>query len=183
VPSLEELRHSFQGGLRCDPRGPAIGEAFNIMVDAVVRELMQLLREEMHLEGEELDEIMETRFAIFYVDDTHIASRDSVFLQKAIGGLVTTFKHVGLETITKMMQAMTCMPSNIRLQLPAESYQRMRTRRTPPAADWDAHTVTCREYRKDMRASSLRHHLADLHEIYQQQVVAEELLYRREGVV
>lgn len=74
MPSLEELRHSFQGGLRCDPRGPAIGEAFNVMVDAVVRELMQLLREEMHLEGEELDEIMETRFAIFYVDDTHIVS-------------------------------------------------------------------------------------------------------------
>ena len=171
-----------QGGSRYDPRGPAIGEAFKSMVDVVVREWMQLLREDMHLEGEELDEIMETRFAIFYMDDTYIASRDSVFLQKATEGLVTTFERVGLETIIKKTQAMTCTPDNIRLQLPNESYQRMRTGRTP-AADWDPRTVTCREYGKDMRASSLRCHLADLHEIYQQQVVAKELLCRREGVV
>ena len=31
--------------------------------------------------------------------------------------------------------------------------------------------------------SSLRHHLADLHKIYQQQVVADELLEGREGVM
>jgi hypothetical protein len=34
-----------------------------------------------------------------------------------------------------------------------------------------------------MRASSLGRHLADLHEIYQQQVVAEELIDRQEGMV
>jgi hypothetical protein len=34
-----------------------------------------------------------------------------------------------------------------------------------------------------MRAGSLGHHLADLHKIYQGQVVAKELLYWREGVV
>jgi hypothetical protein len=34
-----------------------------------------------------------------------------------------------------------------------------------------------------MRVSSLSHHLADLHEIYQQQVVVEELLNERQGVV
>jgi hypothetical protein len=116
------------------------------------------------------------------VDDAYIASRDPVFLQQAINGLVTTFECVGLETNTKKTQAMTCMPGTIRLQLPTESYQRMCTGRTP-AADWDACTVTCRECGKDMQASSLGHHLADLHEIYQQQVVAKELLDRREGVV
>jgi hypothetical protein len=80
------------------------------------------------------------------------------------------------------MQAMTCTPGTIRLQLPTESYQRMRIGRTP-AANWDARTVTCRECGKDMRASSLGRHLADQHEIYQQQVVAKELLDGREGVV
>jgi hypothetical protein len=35
------------------------------MVDAVVREWMQLLRGEMDLEGKETDEIMETLVAIF----------------------------------------------------------------------------------------------------------------------
>jgi RNase P subunit RPR2 len=152
------------------------------MVDVVVREWMQLLQEEMDLEGEEPDKIMEILFTIFYVDDAYIASRDPPFLQKVIDGLVTTFNHVGLETNTKKTQTMTCTPGNIRLQLLTNFHQRMRTGRTP-AADWDAHTVTCRECGKDMRASSLGRHLTDLHEIYQQQVVAEELLDRREGVV
>jgi len=116
------------------------------------------------------------------VDDAYIASRDPVFLQRAINGLVSAFERVGLDTNIKKMQAMKCMPGTIRLQLPTESYLRMRTGRTP-AAEWNARTVTCRECGKDMRASSLGRHLADQHQIYQQQVVAEELLYRREGVV
>jgi hypothetical protein len=116
------------------------------------------------------------------MDDAYIALRDPTFLQKAINGLVTTFDRVGLETNTKKTQAMTCTPGNIRLQLQTKFYQWMCTRRTP-AADWYAHKVTCRECGKDMRASSLGRHLTDLHEIYQQQVVAEELLDRWEGVV
>ena len=61
---------------------------FNIMVDAVVREWMQLLWEEleMEMEEEELDNMMETLFAIFYVDDVCISLRDPVFLQRAIDG-------------------------------------------------------------------------------------------------
>ena len=145
-----------------------MAKLFNIMVDAVVRECMQLLREETDMEGEELDEMMETLFAIFYVDDAYIASRDPIFLQR-------TFERVGLETNTKKTQAMTCTPGNIRLQLLTKSYQWMRIRHTP-AADWGALTVTCRGCGKDMQASSLRHHLADQHEIYQMQVVVEELL-------
>ena len=89
-----------------------------------------------------------------------------------------------------MVPARTCTgssaisgtPGTIRIQLPTDSYLRMRTGLTP-AADWDARTVTCRKCGKDMRASSLGRHLADQHQIYQQQVVAEELLNRREGVV
>jgi hypothetical protein len=77
---------------------------------------------------------------------------------------------------------MTCTPGKIWLQLPADSYQLMRAGRTS-TVDWDARTVTCRECRKDMRAGSLSRHLVDLHEIYQGQVVAKELLNWREGVV
>ena len=154
------------------------------MVDVVVREWLQLLREEMVMEEEELDEMMSTLLAIFYVDDAYIASRDPIFLQRAIDGLVSAFECDGLETNIKKTQAMTCTPGTIRLQLPTKSYLRMRTGRTP-AAEWDARTVTCRECGKDMRASSLAlgRHLADQHQIYQQQVVAEELLNRQEGVV
>ncbi len=136
----------------------------------------------MDMEEEEMEGLMETLFTIFYVDDAYIASRDPVFLQQAINGLVSAFEHVGLETNIKKTQAMTCTPGTIRLQLPTDSYLRMRTGWTP-AADWDARTVTCRECGKDMRASSLGHHLADQHQIYQQQVVVKELLNWREGVV
>jgi hypothetical protein len=58
----------------------------------------------------------------------------------------------------------------------------MRAGRTS-AAEWDAHMVTYRECGEDMRAGSLGLHLADLHKIYQGQVVVKELLYRCEGVV
>jgi hypothetical protein len=136
----------------------------------------------MEMEGEELDEMMETLFMIFYVNDAYIASRDPIFLQRAIDGLVGAFERVGLKTNTKKTQAMTCTPGNIRLQLPTKSYLRMRTGRTS-AAGWDARKVTCRECGKDMQVSSLGGHYADQHEIYQQQVVADELLDGREGVV
>jgi len=69
VQSLGELWRAFQGRPRCDPREPASTKLFNIMVDVV----------------EELDEMMETLFAIFYVDDAYIASRDPVFLLLAAG--------------------------------------------------------------------------------------------------
>ncbi len=172
----------FKAGSGVTHGGPLLVKLFNVIVDAVVRKWLRLLREETVMEEEELDETMATLFAIFYVDDAYIASRDPVFLQRAIDGLVSAFERVGLETNTKKTQAMTCTPGTIRLQLPIESYLRMRTGRTP-AAEWDARTVFCREYGKDMRASSLGRHLADQHQIYQQQVVAEELLNRREGVV
>ena len=136
----------------------------------------------MDMEGEELDEMMETLFTIFYVNDAYIASRDPIFLQRAIDDLVGAFECVGLKTNTKKTQAMTCTPGNIRLQLPTKSYLRMRTGRTS-AAGWDARKVTCRECWKDMQASSLGHHHADQHEIYQQQVVADELLDGQDGVV
>ena len=98
---------------------------------------------------EEIDGLMVTLFAIFYVDDAYIAPRDPAFLQRAIEGLVSAFERVGLETNTKKTQAMTCTPGTIRLQLPTASYLRMRIGRTP-AAEWDAPTVTCRECGKDM---------------------------------
>ena len=74
------------------------------------------------------------------MDDAYIASRVPVFLQQVINSLVSAFERVGPETNTKKTQVMTCSPGTIRLQLPTESYLRMRTGRTP-AAEWDARTV------------------------------------------
>ena len=107
----------FMAGRGVTQGGSLSTKLFNIMVDVV----------------EELDEMMETLFAIFFVDDAYIASRDPVFLQRAIDSLVTTFERVGLETNTKKMHGMTCNPGTIRLKLPTDSYLRMRTRCTPAA--------------------------------------------------
>jgi len=144
----------FKAGRGVTQGGPLLAKLFKVLVDAVAREWLRLLREEMVMEEEELDKMMATLFAIFYVDDMYIASRDPVFLQRAINGLVSTFERVDLETNIKKTQVMTCTPGTICLQLPTKSYLRMRTGRTP-AAQWDACTVTCRECRKDMRASFL----------------------------
>jgi hypothetical protein len=50
------------------------------------------------------------------------------------------------------------------------------------AEEWDSQKVRCHQCNKMMSASSLRRHLADQHEVYQQVVVAEELLGARAGV-
>ncbi len=117
-----------------------------------------------------------------YIDNVYIVARDPVFLQRAIDGHVSTFEHVGLKTNISKMKAMICTPGKIQLQLPADSYRQMRAGSTS-AAKWDTRIITCREWGKDIRVGSLSRHLADLHEIYQGQVVAEEILNWHEGVV
>ena len=44
---------------------------------------MRLLREELDMEGEELDSTIEALSNIFYVDDAYITARDPIFLQQA----------------------------------------------------------------------------------------------------
>ena len=63
----------FKAGRGVTQGGPLSAKLFNIVVDAVVREWLRLLREEMAPgpEEEELDQMMETLFAIFYVDDAY----------------------------------------------------------------------------------------------------------------
>jgi hypothetical protein len=51
------------------------------------------------------------------------------------------------------------------------------------AEEWDSRKVQCRQCSKLMAASSLCCHLADQHEIFQEVVVAEELLEERVAVI
>ena len=120
-------------------------------------------------------------FTIFYVDDAYLALRDPEFLQRALDVLVNLFVRVGLETNMQKTQTMICMPGRIRTQLPTVSYQRM-WRGLVAAEDWDSQKVQCRQCRKLMATSSLHRHLADQHKIYQEVVVAEELLVARVAV-
>jgi hypothetical protein len=54
--------------------------------------------------------------------DAYLALRDPAFLQQAMDVLLDIFKLMGLETNTKEMQAMVCMPSKIWIQLLAKSF-------------------------------------------------------------
>jgi hypothetical protein len=110
----------FKMGRNVTQGSPISDKIFNVMVDIMVREWLQIRKDKSGLEGEELDKMMDTLFAIFYVDDAYIAAWDPVFLQRAIDSLVSTFERVGLETNISETKAMICTPVKIRLQLPAD---------------------------------------------------------------
>jgi hypothetical protein len=133
-------------------------------------------------EEEELLESMATFFVIFYVDNAYLTSRDVGFLQHALDILVDLFERVGLETNMSNTQTMICTPGRIRTQLPTESYRRMRRGRVS-ALEWNLRDVECRQCGKELKAISLSRHLADVHDIYHQAVVAEELLETRPPVL
>jgi hypothetical protein len=116
----------FKAGRGVTQGGPLSAKLFNILVDAVVREWMRLMRETLDDSDGQLAIRVKELFAIFYVDDGYIASRDAKFLQEALNILVATVKRTGLATNTKKTQAMVCMPGKIRVQLPTDSYNRLR---------------------------------------------------------
>ncbi len=155
--------------------GPLSATLFNIVVDAVVWEWMRQLEQDGDYNEEQAAELTATFFTIFYVDDAYLASRDAGFLQHALTLLVDLFARVGLQTNASKMQTMICTPVRIRTQLPSESYQRMMIGRVT-ASEWNSRDVECYQCGNEMKAASLSCHLADVHNIYQQTVVAKELL-------
>jgi hypothetical protein len=113
--------------------GPLSAKLFNILVDAIVRELSWSLKEEGDYKEAELEELMATFFTIFYVDDSYLASRSAEFLQRALDIIIGLFERVGLEINTKKTQTMICTPGRTRTQLPFESYRRMQRGRVTAA--------------------------------------------------
>jgi hypothetical protein len=173
---------AFKAGRGVTQGGPLSAKLFNILVDAVVWEWMQQLEETRDYKEEEVGEYMATFFAIFYVDDAFLASWDAGFLQHALTLLVNLFKRVGLQANTSKTQTMICTPGRIRTQLPSESYRRMQKGQVT-ASEWNSCDVECYQCGKELKASSLGHHLADVHDIYQQTVIAKELLEARPPVL
>jgi hypothetical protein len=160
------------------PRGgPLSAKLFNILlVDAVIREWICQLHDGGIVDPEERDLLMAAFFTIFYVDDAYLAARDPDFLQVALNSLVSLFKCLGLETNVKKLQAMICTPGQISTQPLTNFYLRKQDYGIHTREQWDARMVKYRQCQAKMNPSSLSHHLADIHEIYQQTVVAEELL-------
>jgi hypothetical protein len=77
---------------------------------------------------------------------------------------------------------MICTPSQISTQLSTGSYHHRNGYGSHTREQWDARRVECRQCQAKMNTSSLSCHLVDIHKIYQQTVVAEELLDDQAGM-
>jgi hypothetical protein len=127
----------FKAGRGVTQGGPLSARLFNILVDAVVHKWFRQLKTQVNYEDAELDELIATIFAIFYVDDAYLASQDPEFLQRALVILVDLFARVSLLTNMKKTQVMIWTPGRIRTQLPYDSYSRMMRGRVS-ATKWNA---------------------------------------------
>jgi hypothetical protein len=162
---------------------PLSTKLFNLVVDAVAHKwLVWLPLEGARDHGEQyLDKLMQGFLAIFYVDDAYFTSRDPVFLQTALSILVKLFEHVSLETNCLKMQAMIPTPGRIQTQLPTAFYNHI-CLGYQTSKQWEVCHMNCSHCNAKLQALSLPCHLATLQGVYQQTVVAEELLDEREGV-
>jgi hypothetical protein len=91
----------FKAGRGVTQGGPLLAKLFYIIVNAVVREWIRIMCEMLDDSDGKLATQVEALFAIFYVDDGYIASKDAEFPQEALDILVETFKRVGLATNTR----------------------------------------------------------------------------------
>ena len=100
---------SFKGArgvTQGDPLSPTI---FNVVVNAVVRHWVTLAVEEAEKRGERGQEGRH-QAALFYEDDSMVASSDPHWIQWAFNTLVGLFDHVGLHTNVSKTVSMTCRP-------------------------------------------------------------------------
>jgi hypothetical protein len=160
--------------------GPLLAKLFNIVVDVVVCERMRLMLETISNAEGDLAKCMEGLFAVFYVNDSFIASCNTEFLQEALGILIMMFKHAGFVTNRKKTRVMVCTPGRIRVQFPTDSYKRLC--KGVAAGAESRRAVVCHVCSKSQQTRRLRFHLSSAHNIHQQVVVVEMLLEERAGV-
>ena len=96
----------FKAGRGMTQGSPLSAKLFNILVNAVARKWLRELREGGGYKVWELDNLISTFFAIFYVNDAYLALRGVIFLQCTLDSLVSLFERVGLKTNTFKMQTM-----------------------------------------------------------------------------
>jgi hypothetical protein len=153
----------FKAGCGVTQGVPLLEKLFNIVVNAVVQEWMQLTPVMIDDAEGNLAKPIAGLFVVFYIDNGYIVSPDVESLQEALDILVKTFKHVGLATNTKKTQAMICMMSKIRVQFPMDSYKRMR--KGLATGEELQRAVVCHVCIKALQARSLCPHLSSTHDI------------------
>ncbi len=81
----------FQAGRRITQGGPLSAKLINVLVDTIAWKWLRELWEGSALEPDKIDRLMATFFAIFYVNEAYLASRDPDFLQRALDVIVGLF--------------------------------------------------------------------------------------------
>ncbi len=143
--------------------GPLSAKLFNIVLNVVVQEWIRLMCMTNNDAEGDLAKCIAGVFAVFYVNNGYIASRNTEFLQEALNILVKTFKHINLATNTKKTQAMICTPGKIRVQLPKDSYKCMH--KGVAAGEELQRAVVCHVCNKALQAKSSLPHLSSTHNI------------------
>ena len=106
------LGKAFRTGRGVTQGNPAYPMIFNIMVDAVVRAVLDVVygpHEVQHGLGWAAGE----RNLVFYADDGRISGRDYQWVHYALALMVAMFCRIGLETNLKKIKSMVCTPGFI----------------------------------------------------------------------
>ena len=109
----------------------------------------------MHMYGDSVAIFL----AMFYADDTVIAARDPVLLQRALDTLVVgLFERVGLMTNTLKTKVMTCVPGKIRTRHSMATYNNSRVGLST-GNEWRNRRVQCDICDMELTAALLPSHL------------------------
>ena len=100
----------------------------------------------------------------FFVDKGLVGSRDPIWMQSALGVLVTLFESIGLRTNPDKTKVMTCVPGKIRQAYTPEAYYTQQYQPVNPTAK--CHRVECNICGMSLAAGSLQSHLETQHNTY-----------------
>ena len=142
-----------------DPLSPTI---FNVLVDAVVRHLLEGLKNATEEKG---TTGRERHFsAVFYANDGMVGASDPALLQGAFSALVAIFDRIGLRTNVDKTVSMACHPCRVRTgNRTTEAYRRGLTGDGSSFRERQRERVACGECGTELAAGPLSSHMMTRH--------------------
>ena len=149
---------AFQGEREVTQSKPMSTTIFNVVVDAVVRNWVMGVITESEARGELVQEGRH-QAALFYSDDSMVASLDPVWLQGVFNTLLGLFGRVGLRTNVGKKFGMVYHPCQAAVKLTTEAYMRRITGMGPYYRERLKYQVACGECGDMLTVGSLSSHL------------------------
>lgn len=141
---------SERGVTQGDPLSPTI---FNVVVDAVVRDLLS------HPGFNDLK-------VIFYADDGLIATSNARMAQEAINHITSLFSRMGLQMNATKTKTVLGQPAELHHSISAASYERRMTGIGLTYVERKRQIVECPKCQKQMQQVALQNHLMSVHQEY-----------------